>query len=154
MKQGTKGHQSSFCFSGGPLSLFTEQGSSASQMTAAKVMDIISRLTGCAGQAADAVSAETQVPMEDAPKLLKIPKSEWPRTLRSTLTAAGIRPSAPPHAKVHRVSVTVGSCICGEPSAFHSQWSETAGVCTCETLCCTTPHLSFSIRSENFFGRR
>ena len=29
--------------------VFTEQGSSASQMTAAKVMDIISRLPGCAG---------------------------------------------------------------------------------------------------------
>ena len=37
--------------------VFTEQGSSASQMTAAKVMDIISRLPGCAGQGADAVSA-------------------------------------------------------------------------------------------------
>ena len=47
-------------------------------MTAAKVMDIISRLPGCAGQAADAVSAKTQVKMEDAPKLLKIPKSECP----------------------------------------------------------------------------
>ena len=41
-------------------------------------MAIISRLPGCAGQAADAVSAETQVKMEDAPKLLKIPKSECP----------------------------------------------------------------------------
>ena len=41
-------------------------------------MDIISRLPGCAGQAADAVSAYTQVKMEDAPKLLKIPKSESP----------------------------------------------------------------------------
>ena len=30
-------------------------------MTAAKVMDIISRLPGCDGQAADAVSAYTQV---------------------------------------------------------------------------------------------
>ena len=39
---------------------YAEQGSSASQMTAAKVMEIISRLPGCAGQAADAVSAETQ----------------------------------------------------------------------------------------------
>ena len=39
----------------------TEQGSSASQMTAAKVMDIISRLPGFAGQAADAASAYTQV---------------------------------------------------------------------------------------------
>ena len=43
---------------------FTEQGSSASQMTAAKVMDIISRLPGCDGQAADAVSAYTQVKMK------------------------------------------------------------------------------------------
>ena len=47
-------------------------------MTAAKVMDIISRLPGRAGQAADAVSAYTHVKMEDAPKLLKIPKSECP----------------------------------------------------------------------------
>ena len=39
-------------------------------------MDIISRLTGCDGQAADAVCAYIQVKMEDAPKLLKIPKSE------------------------------------------------------------------------------
>ena len=51
--------------------LFTEQGSSASQMTAAKVMDVIARLPGCAGQAADAVSAYTRVKVEDAPRLLK-----------------------------------------------------------------------------------
>ena len=43
----------------GSYAVFTEQGSSASQMTAAKVMDIISRLLGCDGQAADAVSAYT-----------------------------------------------------------------------------------------------
>ena len=47
-------------------------------MTAAKVMDIISRLQGCSGQAADAVSAYTPVKMENASKLLKIPKSECP----------------------------------------------------------------------------
>ena len=46
--------------------VFTEQGSSASEMTAAKVMDVIARLPGCAGQAADAVSAYTQVQLEDA----------------------------------------------------------------------------------------
>ena len=62
----------------GANAVFTEQGSQASQMTAAKIMDIISRLPGCAGQAADAVSAFTQVKMEDAPKFLKIPKSECP----------------------------------------------------------------------------
>ena len=44
----------------GSYAVFTEQGSSASQMTAAKIMDIISRLPGCDGQAADAVSAYTQ----------------------------------------------------------------------------------------------
>ena len=60
----------------GSYAVFTEQGSSASQMTAAKVMGIISRLSGCAGQAADAVSAETQVEMEDAPKFSKIHKPE------------------------------------------------------------------------------
>ena len=45
----------------GSYAVFTEQGSSASQMTAAKIMDIISGLPGCDGQAADAVSAYTQV---------------------------------------------------------------------------------------------
>ena len=55
-----------------PYAVFTEQGSSASQMTAAKVMDIISRLPGCARQAADAKSAFPQVKMEGAPKLQKI----------------------------------------------------------------------------------
>ena len=48
-------------------------------MTAAKVMDITSRLQGCAGQAVDA--AYQLIPrskIEDAPTLLKIPKSECP----------------------------------------------------------------------------
>ena len=62
----------------GSCAVFTEQGSSASQMTTAKIMDIKSRLPGCAGQAEDAASAYTQVKMEDAPSLLKIPKSECP----------------------------------------------------------------------------
>ena len=39
----------------GSYAVFTEQGSSASPMTAAKVMDIMSRLPGCDGQAGDAV---------------------------------------------------------------------------------------------------
>ena len=52
-----------------------EQGSSASQMTAAKVMDVIARLLDCDGQAADAISAYTQVKMEDAQTLLQIRKT-------------------------------------------------------------------------------
>ena len=41
----------------GAHAVFAEQGSSASQMTAAKVMDVIARLPDCDGQAADAISA-------------------------------------------------------------------------------------------------
>ena len=62
----------------GASAVFSEQGSSASQMTAAKIVDVIARLPGCDGQAADAVPAYTQVKMEVAPRLLKIPKSECP----------------------------------------------------------------------------
>ena len=51
----------------GSYAVFTEQGSSASQMTTAKIMDIRSRLPGCAGQAADALPAYTQVKMEVVP---------------------------------------------------------------------------------------
>ena len=70
----------------GSYAVFTEQGSSASQMTAAKVMDIISRLAGCAGQAADAVSAYTQVKMEDAHKLLQNSQIGMSRHLDSSTT--------------------------------------------------------------------
>ena len=45
----------------GACAVFTEQASSASQMTAAKIMNVIARLPGCDGQAADAVSAFSQV---------------------------------------------------------------------------------------------
>ena len=57
----------------GSYAAFTEQGSSASQMTAAKVMDIISRLPRCAGQAADAVSAFSQVKWKVLQNYLKFP---------------------------------------------------------------------------------
>ena len=69
----------------GSYAVFTEQRSSASQMTATKIMDIISRLPGCNGQAADAVSAYTQVKMEDAHKFskdiwIRLPRHKWPKT--------------------------------------------------------------------------
>ena len=64
----------------GSYAVFTEQGSPASQMTAAKVMDIISRLPGCSGQAADAVSACTQEKWRMLPNYWKIQKSECPDT--------------------------------------------------------------------------
>ena len=58
--------------------VFTEQGSSVSQMTAANVIDVIARVPDCDGQAADAISAHTQLKLEHDPRLLKIPKSECP----------------------------------------------------------------------------
>ena len=69
----------------GSYAVFTEQGSSASQMTAAKIMDIISRLPGCDGQA-DAVSAKTQVKMEDAHKFFNNSKIGVSRHLDSSTT--------------------------------------------------------------------
>ena len=66
--------------------VFIEQGSSASQMTAAKVMDIISRLPGCSGQAADAVSAYTQAKMEDSPTLFLNSKVRMSRYLDTSTT--------------------------------------------------------------------
>ena len=56
----------------GSCEVFTVQGSSASHMSGANVLDVISRLPGCAGQASDAVSANAQVKLEDAPRLKKI----------------------------------------------------------------------------------
>ena len=57
----------------GACAVFSEQGSSASQITTAKVMDVISRLPDCDGQAADAVSACTQVKFEDVSRVLRNP---------------------------------------------------------------------------------
>ena len=52
----------------GDYAVFTEQDSSASQVTA-KVSDVIPRLPDCDGQAADVVWAYTQVKLEDAPEI-------------------------------------------------------------------------------------
>ena len=66
--------------------VFTEQGSSASQMTAAKVMDIISRLPGCDEQAADAVSAYTQVKNGRCSKIIEHSRIGVSRHLDSSTT--------------------------------------------------------------------
>ena len=70
----------------GSYAVFTEQGSSASQMTTAKIMDIISRLPGCDGQAADAVSAYTQVKMERCSQIIESSKSGVSRHVDSPTT--------------------------------------------------------------------
>ena len=70
----------------GSYAVFTEHGSSASQMTAAKVMDIISRLFGCDGQAADAVSACTQVKNGSSAPIIENSKIGVSRHLDSSTT--------------------------------------------------------------------
>ena len=64
----------------GSYVLFTEQGSSASQTTAAELTDVLSSPPGCAGQAADAVSTCTHLGQNGRCSHLcsKIPKSECP----------------------------------------------------------------------------
>ena len=62
----------------GGYAVFTKQGASASHMTAAEVLDVVSRMRGMPGEANDAVSAYTQVKMNDAPRLLELPKTECP----------------------------------------------------------------------------
>ena len=57
----------------GCQAVFGEQGASASQLTAAKVLDTEYRPPKMAGEATDAVSAFTQVKMKDAPRLLQLP---------------------------------------------------------------------------------
>ena len=70
----------------GSYAVFTEQGSSASQMTAAKIMDIISRLPGCDGKAADAVSAYTPSKNGRCSKIIENSQIGVSRHLDSSIT--------------------------------------------------------------------
>ena len=60
----------------GAFAVFTDTGLLYVPDDAAKLMDVMERLPGCDEQAADAVSAFSQVKLKDAPRLLKIPTSE------------------------------------------------------------------------------
>ena len=70
----------------GSHAVFTEQVSSGSQITAAKVMDIISRLPACAGQAADAVSAYTQSQNGGRSRIIETSKVRMSRYLDTSTT--------------------------------------------------------------------
>ena len=70
----------------GSYAILTEQGSSISQMTAAKVMDIIASLPGCDGQEADAVSVYTQVKNGRCSKIIENTKIGMSRRLDSSTT--------------------------------------------------------------------
>ena len=115
-------------YDSGSYAVFTEQGSSASQMTAAKVMDIISRLPGCDGQAADAVSAKTQVEMEDAHKLHSHRKHvcAWCRYTRGRFERT--------HGDVLSGHTGVSACHTLTHTHQHTQHNTTQHITT------TTPH--------------
>ena len=125
----------------GSYAVFTDQGSSASQVTAAKVMDITSRLPGCAGQAADAVSAYTQVVMEVA-STFKNSKVRMPRYL-GTFTEAQMvelmvqhgRPSCSPREESVRsssVRTIMGKAIWGSSVRTRLGKSFKLGVFICQ----------------------
>ena len=48
-------------------------------MTAARVLDVVSRLLGCSGQASVAVSPYTQVKMEDAAEVPHLSEEDCPK---------------------------------------------------------------------------
>ena len=66
--------------------VFTEQCSSASQVTAAKVTDVMARLPDCSGQAAGAVWEYSQVKMEDAPQIAKRSQVSMSRCMDTSST--------------------------------------------------------------------
>ena len=101
----------------GSYAVFTEQGSSASQMTAAKVMEIISRLPGCAGQAADAVSAYTQVKWKMS-QIIKNSQIGMSRHLDSSTTT-----------QMAKIMVQYGrpSCSSWAESVRSSLWQDSYG---------------------------
>ena len=63
-------------------------------MTVAQVMDIIARLSGCAGQATDRVSAYTQVKMDDTSTLFKHSKARKSRDLDTLAKNNGLHHGA------------------------------------------------------------
>ena len=70
------------------MQFFTEQGSSVSQMAAAKIMDVSARLPGCDGQAADAVSAlDSKIGgcSQIADVWIRLPRHRWSKKLNHVL---------------------------------------------------------------------
>ena len=73
----------------GAYAVFTEQGSSASHMTAAKVMDVFARQPDCDGHAADAVSVYTQVKNRRRSEIDENSKARMSRHMDTSSTTNG-----------------------------------------------------------------
>ena len=66
----------------GTLAVFLEQGASASSMTAAKLLDALSRMPGFDGENGDAFKAYTQSSLKDfegdTETRVELPRDRWP----------------------------------------------------------------------------
>ena len=62
----------------GAQAVLIEQGASASDLVVGKSFDVVARMPGMAGSAADCVSAYTQVKLEEMYRLLKLPNEKCP----------------------------------------------------------------------------
>ena len=60
--------------------VFSEQGTSASHLCAAKIVDAISRMPGCDGGDSDATGAYTQALHRGTKTYVFIPRDKWPKS--------------------------------------------------------------------------
>ena len=59
--------------------VFSEQGTSASHLCAAKILDAIARMPGCSGEDSDAMGAYTQTELGGVETWVRIPRERWPQ---------------------------------------------------------------------------
>ena len=71
------------------MAVFSEQGTSASHLSAAKFLDAIARAPGCAGEDADATSAYTQSLLDGSETWISIPVDKWPSSWHGTYDTKG-----------------------------------------------------------------
>ena len=75
----------------GYLAAFSEQGTSASHMSAAKSLDAIARMQDCDGEDSDATGAYTQAKHEGVETYVRLPKSRWPADRHGNYTNPVVR---------------------------------------------------------------
>ena len=63
----------------GCFAVFSEQGTSASHLSAAKFLDAIARMLGNDGQDSDAVGAYTQCELKGVETWVRLPRTQWPK---------------------------------------------------------------------------
>ena len=63
----------------GCFAVFSEQGTSASHLSAAKFLDAIARMPGNDGQDSDAVGAYTQCELKGVETWVRLPRTQWPK---------------------------------------------------------------------------